>query len=308
MKNTIKKIIFMGTPSYATVIFEALLNDDSFEVVALFTQEDKKGNRNKIAMPHIKQYVQNNEIDIDVYQPHRLSDEGNVEILRKYNPDFIVVAAYGQLLSEDVLGVAPCINLHASILPKYRGASPIQEYIISDDRWTGVTAMLMDKGLDTGDILSFSVLDGENKGTLELMDELAVLASKLTIKTIKNFSDINPIKQHSSMSSYAKKVKKSDGKIDFLNANEVHKKYLAYQGWPGVFIEGGIKIPKLELNEKDSINAKEGIILSIEKEYIVISALQGSLKIFSFHPPSKKQINASSYIAGKRLKIADSIF
>jgi len=167
--------------------------------------------------------------------------------------------------------------------------------------------MLMNKGLDTGDILSFCIFNGENKNTLELMDELAILASNLTIKTINNFHNINPIKQHSSISSYAKKVKKSDGKIDFLNANDIYKKYLAYQGWPGVFMENGTKIPKLEINETNSVNNKKAIILSIEKEYIIVSALKGSLKIFAFHPPSKKQINASSYILGKRLKIADSI-
>jgi methionyl-tRNA formyltransferase len=307
MKNITKKIIFMGTPSYATIILKSLLDEENFKIIALFTQQDKKGNRNKITLPHIKEYINNNNINIDTYQPNKLSSQENIEILKKYNPDFIIVAAYGQLLSEDVLSIAPCINLHASILPKYRGASPIQEYIISDDKYTGITAMLMNKGLDTGDILSFCICNGRNKNTLELMDELAHMASKLTIKTIKNFHNIKPVKQHSSISSYAKKIKKSDGKINFTSANEVYKKYLAYQGWPGIFMENGIKIPKLEINEENSNNDKEGIILSIEKEYIIISALKGSLKIFSLHPPSKKPINAYSFIIGRKLKIADSI-
>lgn len=302
-----KKIIFMGTPSYATTIFKALIKENNFEVIALFTQEDKKGNRNKITMPHIKQYVEDNNIEIDIHQPAKLSNQENILILKDYNPDFIVVAAYGQLLSEDVLSIAPCINLHASILPKYRGASPIQEYIISHDTFTGVSAMLMNKGLDTGDILSFCIFDGKNKNTLELMDKLAIKASSLIIKTIKTFDEIEPMKQHSSISSYAKKIKKTDGKIDFVNASEIYQKYLAYQGWPSIFIEGNIKIPQLEINEENSKNIKKGIILSIEKEYIIVSALHGSLKIFSFHPPSKKQINAVAYIQGKRLKVADSI-
>ena len=307
MQKITKKIIFMGTPSYATTILDSILKEDDFEVVALFTQEDKKGNRNKITIAHIKEYIQTNNINIDIYQPHKLSNQKNIDIIKNYDPDFIVVAAYGQLLSEDILKIAPCINLHASILPKYRGASPIQEYIISDDKYTGVSAMLMNKGLDTGDILSFSIFDGTNKNTINLMGELAIKASSLIIKTIHNFHNIEPIKQHSSMSSYAKKIKKSDGKIDFMNANDIYKKYLAYQGWPNVFMEGGIKIPKLEINEKNSKNDIEGVILSIKKEYIIVSALKGSLKIYSFHPPSKKQINATSYIQGQRLKVADSL-
>jgi len=294
----------MGTPSYATEIFKSL--NEVYDVMCVFTQMDKKGNRNKITPPHIKQYIIDNDIKVKLYQPKKLRDDDNVEIIKSLKPDFIIVAAYGAILSQEILDIAPCINLHASLLPKYRGASPIQSYILSDDKLSGVSAMLMDKGLDTGDILAYSVIDGTNKSSYELFDELTEIASKLTLKTIEYFDDLAPIKQHSSISNYAGKIKKSDGEIDFYNASEIYKKYLAYEGWPNVFMNNGTKIPKLEIYSNDK-NDKKGIILDIKDDSIIISCIIGSLKIYSFHSPSKQKINAPAYARGKRLNIGDSI-
>ena len=300
------RIVFMGTPLYATTIFQFLLKEPNFDVVAVFTKEDKRGNRNKITPPHIKQYIIDNNININMHQPNKLDNE-NYEIIKNYHPDYIIVAAYGQILKKDILNLAPCINLHASILPKYRGASPIQDYILSNDKYTAITAMLMNEGLDTGDILSFSTINGRDKNISQLMDELSIKASSLTIKTIKNFKELSPIKQHSSISSYAKKVKKSDGKIDFINAKKIYKQYLAYKSWPSIFMDNGTKITKLKLHDENTIYDKSAIILEIKKESIIISTLKGSLETFYLHPPSKKEIDVISYIKNNSLNVGDSL-
>ena len=147
-----KKIVFMGTPDYATVIFQELL-ESHYEVVALFTQPDKKVGRKQIlTYPHIKQFCVDNGLSLPIYQPTTLKDEKIINSIKSLNPDFIIVAAYGQILPKQILNIAPCINLHASLLPKYRGASPIQSAILNNDKYSGVTAMMMEETLDSGDI------------------------------------------------------------------------------------------------------------------------------------------------------------
>jgi methionyl-tRNA formyltransferase len=190
-------IIFMGTPDYATEIFKELLNHKEFNIVGLFTQPDKKVGRKQILTPpHIKQYCIDKNIDTRIFQPEKLSTEDNIKIIKNLEPDFIIVAAYGQLLCQNILDIAQCINLHASILPKYRGASPIQEAILNKDKFTGVTAMKMELGLDTGDILSTQCITIKHKKVDEVFNELSKVASKLTIKVLKEFENIVPQKQN----------------------------------------------------------------------------------------------------------------
>ena len=151
-----KKILFMGTPDYATTIFKELIKS-KYEIVGLFTQPDKPvGRKQLLTPPHIKQFCIDENLNIPIFQPLKL--RGNEEAKNQIEflkPDFIIVAAYGQILPKEILDIAPCINLHASLLPKYRGASPIQESLLNDDNYTGVTSMLMEEGLDSGDILGF---------------------------------------------------------------------------------------------------------------------------------------------------------
>ena len=189
-----KRIVFMGTPDYATVILEKLVANDNYEIIALFTQEDKKVGRKQILTPpHIKQYALENNLDFPIYQPKKLRDEENVAIINDVKPDFIIVAAYGQILPKTILDIAPCINLHASLLPKYRGASPIQEALLHDDTFSGVTAMLMDVGLDTGDILGLQYLKIEKDMCVEdAFANLSQVAANLTIEILDNFQYINP--------------------------------------------------------------------------------------------------------------------
>jgi methionyl-tRNA formyltransferase len=301
------RIIFMGTPDYATEIYKSLIAEADFDIVALYTQPDKPvGRKQIITPPHIKQYSIDNNIDIPIYQPTTLRDNEVVEQIKSLNPDFIIVAAYGQILSKDILDIAPCINLHASLLPKYRGASPIQDAIKNQDRLTGVTSMLMDVGLDTGDILGYAYVDVDHKRVDELFDELSHKAAKLTVDTIKNFDNINPIKQNSSLSCYSKKIKKDDGLITFDDAKRVDALFRAYCFWPGVFLDSKLKIKDMTLLEDDG-NYNEGEILEIDKHSIVVGCNKGKLKIISVQPASKKEMSVVDYLRGRRMEIGDKL-
>ena len=305
---SIKKILFMGTPDYATEIFKELL-DSSYEIVGLFTQKDKPVGRKQILTPpHIKQYCIEQNLDIPIFQPDRL--RGNEECakqIRDLSPDMIIVAAYGQILPKDILDIAPCMNLHASILPKYRGASPIQEAILNDDEFTGVTAMFMEEGLDTGDILGYKYLKLEERMEVaEVFDKLALVASKLTIETLDNFTNINPKKQNDSEASFCKKIKKEHGEVSFKDAKKLYQTYKAYSYWPGVFTKNALKLKEMTLLEENSSN-KEGEILEISKDFVVIGCLKGSLKIKTLQAPSKKAVNAADFVRGKRLNLNDLI-
>lgn len=298
----------MGTPDYATRIFEELLNSP-YEIVGLFTQPDKPvGRKQVLTAPHIKQFCLDKNLDFPIFQPEKL--RGNEEAasdIKKLNPDFIIVAAYGQILPKEILDIAPCINLHASLLPKYRGASPIQESLLNDDYFTGVTSMFMEEGLDSGDILAWQYL--KITPTMEVaqaFDALSDIAAKLTITTLDNFENINPKKQNESEVSFCKKIKKDDGLVDFKFAKSLFLKYKAYSYWPGVFLSSGLKLKDIELIENTS-NNKEGTILEIDDNFILIGCKKGSIKIKTLQAPSKKALDSSIYIRGQRLEKGDTL-
>jgi methionyl-tRNA formyltransferase len=294
------RIVFMGTPDYAEIILENLIK--KYEVVAVYTQPDKPVGRKKILKPSpVKVLAQKH--NIQVIQPINLKNEA--ENIKSLKPDFIVVAAFGQILPKDILEIAPCINLHASLLPKYRGASPIQSTILNSDKFTGVTAMKMDVGLDTGDILGYEYCEVANKTAPELFDELAKMAANLTSLIIDNYKNIKPLKQIDAISSYSPKIKKEDGKIDFSNALEIYRKYLAFYYWPGIFTDK-FKIKNMKLIDTDSKN-EAGEILEITKDSIVVACEKGKIEIFNIQPNSKKEMDVMSYINGQRLKVGDNL-
>ena len=302
-----KKILFMGTPDYATEIFKELLNS-KYEIIGLFTQPDKPVGRKQILTPpSIKQYCIDENINIPVFQPQKLRNNEEVtKQIKELNPDFIIVAAYGQILPKDILDIAPCINLHASLLPKYRGASPIQESLLNNDIYTGVTSMLMEEGLDSGDILGLQYLKiSPTMEVSEAFDKLSQIAAKLTITTLDNYENIKPIKQNESEVSFCRKIKKEDGLVDFFDAKKLYLKYKAYSYWPGIFLESELKLKDIELNDEISIN-NQGQILEIKNDFIVIGCKKGSLRIKTLQAPSKKAINSIDFIRGQRLEI-DSI-
>ena len=299
-----KKILFMGTPDYATTIFIELLKS-KYEIVGLFTQPDKPVGRKQILTPpHIKQYCIDENIKLPIFQPLKLKNNQEAkEEIQNLKPDFILVAAYGQILPKDILDIAPCINLHASLLPNYRGASPIQESLLNDDSFTGVTSMLMEEGLDSGDILGFQYLKiTRTMEVSEAFEKLSHIAAQLTITTLDNFENINAIKQNESLVTFCKKIKKDDGLVDFCDARKLFLKYKAYSYWPGVFLSSELKLKDIELNEELSQN-NEGEILEINKDFILIGCKKGSLKIKTLQAPSKKAMSSVDFVRGQRLEV-----
>jgi methionyl-tRNA formyltransferase len=298
------KIIFMGTPHYAEAILEKLIQSDGIEVVAVYTQPDKPVGRKKVLTPpEVKVLALKHEIAL--FQPHRLRESEVVAELLKIECDYIVVAAYGQILPKAVLEHAPCINLHASILPHYRGASPIQQTLLHGDDKTGVTAMLMDEGLDTGAILKIQELEvPHDMMAEELFDALTEVASELTLDVVKNFATYMPSKQDENLATHCKKITKEDGLISFSNASELYNKYRAFTPWPGIYLESGLKIKKMLLHSTSG-SYEPGEILEITPKSIIVGCSEGSLEIITLQPPSKNEMDVLSYIRGKRLAVAD---
>jgi len=300
------KIIFMGTPDYAARILEKIISTKDMEVVAVYTQPDKPVGRKKVLTPPIVKTIalQNK---ISVYQPKRLRDESVIQELKEIECDYIVVAAYGQILPREILEHAPCINLHASILPQYRGASPIQQTLLNGDSKTGVTAMLMDEGLDTGDIIKIKEIDvGENEMAESLFDRLTDVASELTLDVLQNFNKYTPIKQDDAQSSNCMKITKQDGEVSFEDAQTLFNKYRAFTPWPGIYLASGLKLKKIELVERDSKH-ESGKILHVEKDFIVVGCKKGSIKVYRVQPESKNEMDVISYINGKRVSVADTL-
>lgn len=298
------KIIFMGTPDYAADILQKIIDNEDMEVVAVYTQPDKPVGRKKILTPPIVKTLALKN-GIKVYQPKRLRDEETVKEILNTGCDYIIVAAYGQILPKEILEHVPCINLHASILPHYRGASPIQQTLLNGDDKTGVTAMLMDEGLDTGDIIKIKEITVDKDETAEsLFKRLTKTASDLTIDVLKHFDSYTPLKQDESLASHCKKITKQDGLVEFDDAYELYNKYRAFTPWPGIYLESGLKLKKIELFEKESTN-ESAKILHVEKDFIIVGCKRGSIKVFQVQPHSKNEMDVLSYMNGKRLNVAD---
>lgn len=303
------KIVFMGTPAYATTIFEALISDKAMEIVLLVTQEDKPvGRKQLLTPPHIKAWVQEKDLHVEIYQPKTLRSSEAYGKIASLQPDFIVVAAYGKILPKEILDIAPCINLHASLLPKYRGASPIQSALLAQEAYTGVTSMLMEEGLDTGAMLGLSYLKIENQNAEELFEKLAHLAATLTLQTLRNFNAIVPLKQVNADATHCKKIKKEDGLICFEthSAQEIYTKSKALSPWPGIFLESGLKLHEIELYPCTQ-NFLPSVISMTDKNGIVVSCKDNCLLIKTLQPLSKSVMKAVDYIRGKRLGIGDKV-
>lgn len=303
------RIVFMGTPAYATTILEALLKDSSIEVVLLVTQEDKPVGRKQILTPpHTKAWLLEHTLHVEIYQPKSLRSEEAQAKIAALKPDFIVVAAYGQILPKAILSIAPCINLHASLLPKYRGASPIQSTLLANETYAGVTSMLMEEGLDTGAMLGFSYLKIEPEHNASILfDVLADLAAKLTMITLHHFPSLAPLTQVSANATHCKKIKKEDGLISFeQSAESIGIQYKALSPWPGIFLESGLKLLDLAVCDHHE-NAVSGVIKEIKSEGIIVTCKTGSLLLKTLQPISKNAMNAVDYIRGKRLSIGHTL-
>lgn len=302
------RVIFMGTPSYAVAILDKLIKK-KYNIVGVFTQPDKVVGRKKILTPpDVKNYILKNNLNIEIFQPNSLKEDTIYEEVLTLKPDIIIVAAYGQILPKNILEICPCINLHASILPKYRGASPIQSAILNDDKISGVTAMKMGEKLDDGDMLGFSFLDISRFKSDEVFKQMEELASNLTVKILKNLNNIENFSQFDALSSKCSKIKKDDGLIKFSDdAKEVFQKFKAFYPWPGIFLENGTKLLDIEfINDNESSDF--GKIVNLDRKSFDLQFKNGVIKVFKIQEKAKKPLLASDFINGKRLKIGDILW
>lgn len=303
------KIVYMGTPDFAVFALSELINS-KHEVVAVFSQPDKaKGRSNKLVFTPVKECALKH--DIPVYQPEKLREAENVDLLKNINPDVIVVAAYGQILSEEILNIPKygCINIHASLLPKYRGAAPIEWSIINGEKETGVTTMYMEKGLDTGDMIDKTVVAIEPDDTgLTLHDKLAEAGSKLILETLDKLENntAKRTKQNDEESCYASMLDKKMGKLDFTkSATELERLIRGLIPWPCAYTSIDGKNVKLYLAQvkETGVNDNPGEIIEINKKNFVIACGEDALIIKSLQPEGKKQMDAASYLNGNKLTV-----
>ncbi len=300
------KIVYMGTPHYAKEILDTLIQAEDMEVSLVLTQPDRPVGRKKVLTPPPVKVLAL-EYGIDVLQPNRLSDEGMEDAIKDVKPDFIVVAAFGQILPKSILDIAPCINLHASLLPQYRGASPVQQSLLNGDEKTGVTSMLMEEGLDTGPMLEKVEFEIPSQMRLHaLMAQLTNDACKLTLSTLRNYDNITAQIQDESQATLCKKIKKSDGEVDFEDASLIYNKYRAFEGWPGIYTANGTKIDGLSIVDTTS-NNRVLEILSFDEDSVVVGCNKGALKIESLQPASKKAMSAKAYCVGRGMKVGNTL-
>lgn len=300
-------IIYMGTPDFAVPALERLVNS-SHSVQAVFTQPDRpKGRKMILTPPKVK--VCAKKYNIPVYQPESFRDSKPLEIIGEYNPDVIVVAAYGKILPKSVLDAPKygCVNIHGSLLPKYRGAAPIQQAVLNGDRVTGVTTMLMDVGLDTGDILLTEETEiGENETSGELFDRLSLLGGELIIETLEQLESGNivPKKQDETLATHTSKIDKSLCPIDFsAPAQQVHNKVRGLNPWPAATAELYGKKLKIYSTRVQKNSGKPGTIISLKP--LTVACGEGSVEILELQPEGKKRMDAASFLAGHRLSTGD---
>jgi len=298
-------IVFMGTPAYATAILRRLVAE--FSVSALVTMPDKLVGRKQILTPpDIKKWALESGAKFEILQPKTLKNDEIQNQIRALNPDFIVVAAYGKILPREILDIAPCINLHASILPKFRGASPIQSAILRGEALSGITAMKMSEGLDCGEKLGFSVMEISNLTSSEVFEKFGEMAANLIVKILKNYDQIAQIPQFDCDASKCAKISKNDGLVSFeASASEIVRKFRAFHPWPGIFLENGIKLTEIfHFSDK---TANLGQISHIGEDFFAIGCKFGQIGIKKLQIPGKKEIAARDFLNGKRLKIGDGI-
>ena len=300
------KIVYMGTPDFAVPALRALA--EKHEVAAVFTQPDKPVGRKQILTPpDVKVCAQ--EIGIPVCQPASMKTPEALELLKSFAPDVVVVAAYGQILPQAVLDVPKygCVNIHGSLLPKYRGAAPIQQAVLNGDSVTGVTTMLMDAGLDTGDILLVKETPiGENETSAELFDRLSVLGGELILETLAALENgtVIPKKQDESLATHTSKIDKSLCPVDFSrSALQIHNQIRGLYSWPvatATICGKRVKIHRAKIAEG---SGRAGEILSVKP--LVIACGEGAIELLELQPEGKKKMTAEAFAAGHKLKTGE---
>lgn len=300
--------VFFGTPDFAVPALKALIKSDNYKVSAVFTQPDKKvGRKQTLTPPPVKKVAL--EYGITVFQPEKIKEEKWLDILRELEPDIIATAAFGQILSKELLDIPKVgvINVHGSLLPKYRGPAPIQWAIINGERVTGISTMFTDPGIDTGDILlkrETEIKEDETAG--ELFERLADMGAKVLMETLESLESISPVKQDESEASYFPMLKKEMAKIDFTkSAFEINNLIRGLNPWPVAYFNiDDLKINVFKAKVLQDVKGMPGEIISWNtKDGIIIGCGKGALEILSLQASGKKLMDAKSFVNGKKIEV-----
>lgn len=305
------RVVFMGTPEFALPTLAGLI-DSEVRIVGVFTQPDRpKGRGRKLEASPVKQLAL--EHGLPVFQPQRLREQDAVRQVCELRPELIVVVAYGQILPRGILDIPKygCINVHASLLPRHRGAAPINKAIIEGDPMAGVTTMQMDAGLDTGDMLvkkSLVVFPNEDAG--QLHDRLAQLGREAMEETLVRLcaGTLSPEKQEDRCSTYAPMLKKEDGLIDWSrSAAAIHNQVRGLFPWPGAFTYLDGEVLKIADTRIAQGSGEAGQILATDKLGVVVACGEGSVQIRKLQLPGKKMLTAADFVRGAKLQPGDKL-
>lgn len=304
------KIMFMGTPDFAKVSLEKLVEKE-FNVAAVVTQPDKaKGRGMKTGFSCVKEFAL--QKNLPVYQPETLKDGAIKDLLNEINPDVIVVVAYGKILPDYVLSFPKygCVNVHGSLLPKYRGASPIQRAVMDGEKVTGVTTMLMDKGLDTGDMLlvrEYEINENADCGTV--FDDLAAIGAELLIETLEGLENGTVTsKKQVGDATYAEKISNEECILDFDNdAKDVHNKIRGLSPFPGAITYLNGKVLKLYQSFvcDEQFDGTCGSVVRLNKEGIFVKCKNGAVRITKVKPEGKGIMTSADLINGRKISLGD---
>lgn len=311
MPSSPLKIVFAGTPEFAAEALTALVNSEH-HVIAVYTQPDRPAGRGrKLKASPVKEVAEQQAIP--VFQPQTLKNEDDQQQLRELNPDVMIVAAYGLLLPQSVLDIPKmgCLNIHASLLPRWRGAAPIQRAILAGDTESGITIMQMNAGLDTGDILSMTTCPIETNETGgSLHDKLATIGASSLLSTLDNLlaGNITPVKQDDSQATYAHKLDKQEARLNWnQSAIQLDRQIRAFNPWPVAFFmvdDQSVRVWNAEViyeTQASSIDtsSKPGTVLRADKKGIEIACGENTLRLLQLQPPGKKAMDVSSFLNGR---------
>lgn len=303
------RIVFMGTPDFSVSCLEALV-DSKHEVVAAVCQPDKpKGRTQQLCPPPVK--VTAEERGIPVYQPVTLKNGKGVELLRELEPDIVIVVAYGKILPADFLNYPKygCVNIHASLLPKYRGSSPIQWSVLNGDAETGVTSMQMDEGIDTGDILLTEKTEiGENETSEQLFERLSALGAKVLVETLEKIENgtAQPVKQDEAQATYVGMLSKQDSPVDWSeSAGAVHNKIRGLYSWPGATCVLDGKTVKLHASVLSgcTLGEKNGEVVCSDGRLTVRCGDGHCIDITELQLEGKKRMDAQTFLNGRKIPV-----
>ena len=299
------KILFMGTPDFAAGSLKSLI-EAGYEITAVVTQPDRpKGRSGAPVFSPVKEVAV--AAGIPVLQPERIKRPEETAKLLEYPADIYVVAAFGQILSREILEQPKygCINVHASLLPRYRGASPIQRVILDGEKETGITIMQMNEGLDTGDILYQKKYELSPDETFEtLHDRLMELGGKALLEALPLIEEgkITPVIQDDSLSCYAPLIRKEDGLIDFKKSSDsIYAQIRAFNPWPGAFTGLDGKILKIWEAHPSDLNGTPGEIVAVDKNSFTVACSEGSICVTSLQAEGKKRMDTSAFLLGNKL-------